>query len=188
VVLMGPSGCGKSTLLNLLGGLDQATEGRIWIKGQPLENRNDLDRYRASEIGFVFQSFNLLTALNALENVEVPMLGNGMSNKQRTCRAQELLHEVGLDDKWNVSPRELSMGEQQRVAIARALANMPSIILADEPTGNLDSATTEDVLRLFVKLHQALHITFLIATHDLQVASHARAVLYMKDGMIVEGK
>jgi len=185
VALMGPSGCGKSTLLHLLAALDMPTAGSIIVNGRDLRSAGN-DRFRRMEIGLVFQLHNLLPNLNALENVQIPMFGTGVNRAQRLTRARELLDEMGLSDKEKMTPPRLSGGERQRLAIARALANNPSIILADEPTGNLDSAAVDRLLALFRGIRDEHHVTILLATHDTHVASAADRIVYMTDGRIVE--
>jgi putative ABC transport system ATP-binding protein len=185
LALMGPSGCGKSTLLHLLAALDNPTEGRIIVNGRDLRSAGN-DRYRRMEIGLVFQLHNLLPNLNALENVQIPMFGTGMGHAERMKRARQLLDEMGLLEKGKMTPPRLSGGERQRLAIARALANDPSIILADEPTGNLDSAAVDRLLALFRGVRDEHQVTILLATHDTHVASAADRIVHMKDGRIVE--
>jgi len=185
VALMGPSGCGKSTLLHLLAALDMPTAGRITVNGRDLRSAGN-DRYRRMEIGLVFQLHNLLPNLNALENVQIPMFGTGMGHAERLKRARDLLDEMGLRDKEKMTPPRLSGGERQRLAIARALANNPSIILADEPTGNLDSAAVDRLLTLFRGVRDEHQVTILLATHDTHVASTADRLVHMRDGRIVE--
>ena len=185
VALMGPSGCGKSTLLHLLAALDMPTSGRIVVNGRDLRSAGN-DRFRRCEIGLVFQLHNLLTHLTALENVQIPMFGTGVNHAARLARAKMLLKEMGLSDKEKMIPPRLSGGERQRLAIARALANDPAIILADEPTGSLDSAAVERVLELFRGVRREHGVTILLATHDTHVASAADRMLYMRDGRIVE--
>jgi putative ABC transport system ATP-binding protein len=185
LALMGPSGCGKSTLLHLLAALDNPTTGRIIVNGRDLRSAGN-DRYRRMEIGLVFQLHNLLPNLNALENVQIPMFGTGMGHAERMKRARQLLDEMGLLEKGKMTPPRLSGGERQRLAIARALANDPSIILADEPTGNLDSAAVDRLLALFRGVRDEHQVTILLATHDTHVASAADRIVHMKDGRIVE--
>jgi ABC-type lipoprotein export system ATPase subunit len=185
VALMGPSGCGKSTLLHLLAALDHPTAGRIVVNGRDLRSAGN-DRYRRMEIGLVFQLHNLLPNLNALENVQIPMFGTGANHTQRLKRARELLDEMGLSQKEKMDPPRLSGGERQRLAIARALANDPSIILADEPTGNLDSAAVDHLLTLFRGVRDEHGVTIVLATHDTHVASAADRIVRMKDGRVVE--
>lgn len=185
LTVMGPSGSGKSTLLNLLGALDRPTEGRIYIRGQDMTTVKALDRFRAQTVGFIFQLHNLIPTLNALENVEVPMMGQPLSRKQRRQRARELLALVGLSDREHHLPGQLSGGQRQRVAVARALANQPALVLADEPTGNLDSQSGAEVIALMRKLNRELGVTFIIVTHDHAVARQTHRVLVMQDGRIV---
>ena len=186
VALMGPSGSGKSTLLNILGGLDRPSEGEIYFEGRPLGKMRSLDRYRAQELGFVFQSFHLLPVLTALENVQIPMFETGMSAGRRAQQARGLLAVVGMGARAGHLPQRLSVGERQRVAIARALANDPVIILADEPTGNLDSASAVGVFELFARLHTERGVTLVVVTHDLALAARAERVVRMQDGRVVE--
>jgi len=187
VSIMGPSGCGKTTLLNLISGLDKATNGEIIVDGHYVTSMSDseLTRFRLIKMGIIFQSYNLIPTLTALENVELPMSIAGASHNQRRERAESLLDEVGLSQKFNHMPYELSGGEQQRVAIARALANSPAIVLADEPTGNLDSKTSREVVSLMRRLNEEERQTFIIVTHDQQVAEAADRVIQMKDGVII---
>lgn len=187
VAIMGPSGSGKSTLMNLMGCLDKPTSGTISINGTDVSRLNDrqLARLRGSQIGFVFQTFNLIPRIDALANVMLPMtFANKIPPKQRRRRAQELLESVGLGGRMHHLPSELSGGERQRVAIARALANDPKIILADEPTGNLDTKTGKTILDLFLELNRQGR-TIVVVTHDAAVASYARRVLHLLDGKIV---
>jgi len=185
IAIMGPSGCGKSTLLNLLGGLDRPTEGEIYFRGTPL-SRIDRDQYRAREIGFVFQSFYVLSTLSAVENVQVPMFETTLGHRQRVERAEALIEQVGLAHRRNHRPMQLSVGERQRVAIARALANEPSLLLADEPTGNLDSRSQNEVLQLLDDLRQRQGLTLIIITHSPEVAAAAQRVIRMRDGRVLE--
>ena len=191
VALVGPSGSGKSTLLNLVGGLDRPTAGEIWVWSGSGGGENiasaparRLVLHRRERVGFIFQSFNLLPHRTALENVEVPLTIAGLPKAERRERARQLLERVGLGARTTHRPNELSGGEQQRVAIARSLANEPSILLADEPTGNLDSATGEEVLRLLLELN-AGGLTLIIVTHDMNVASVAHRIVRLRDGKIV---
>lgn len=186
VALVGPSGSGKSTLLNLVGGLDRPTSGEIWVDGENIATASAkrLVEHRKNRIGFVFQSFNLLAYRSAIENVEVPMMLADMSRPARRQRAAELLGRMGLGARMDHRPSQLSGGEQQRVAIARALANNPSILLADEPTGNLDSATGTEVMHLLQSLN-AEGLTLIIVTHDMNVAAYANRVVRLRDGKIV---
>lgn len=186
VAVMGPSGCGKSTLLNMLGALDQPTEGEVWVAGENLAHLPNVDLFRARTVGFVFQLHNLLPTLTALENVEVPMQGQPGGRKQHRERAEFILGLVNLGDRLGALPSQLSGGQRQRVAVARALANNPSLILADEPTGSLDSQSGEEVLALMAELNQSQGTTFVIVTHDRRVAQATQRILRMKDGRIVE--
>ena len=187
VAIVGPSGCGKSTLLYLLGGLERPTAGTLWLAGEQLDHMPEagLARLRRHAVGFVFQAFHLVDELTALENVELPALLAGASPKGARRRAMELLEEVGLSDRSRHLPSELSGGQRQRVAIARALANEPMVVLADEPTGNLDSAATAEVLRLFDRLH-ANGQTLVIVTHDERIAATADRLISMRDGAFVD--
>ncbi|MFN2297920.1 MAG: ABC transporter ATP-binding protein [Anaerolineales bacterium] len=183
VAVMGPSGSGKSTLLNVLGGLDRPTSGTIRMEGREITamDQDALCRYRRDRVGFIFQSFQLLATMTALDNVAFPMVFRGIPSRDRAERALELLTEMGLADRAHHKPSELSGGEQQRVAIARSLANAPDLLLADEPTGNLDSTTGLEVMRLLKRLHQAGH-TLIVVTHDERIARHAERILRMLDG------
>lgn len=185
VAIMGPSGSGKSTLMNLLGCLDTPTEGRYYLNGKLVSELSDdeLAAIRNKEIGFVFQIFNLLPRATALQNVELPLIYNGTPAAERRRRALEALRQVELEDRINHRPNELSGGQRQRVAIARALVNNPSIILADEPTGNLDSATGAEILGLFDNLHRRGH-TIIIVTHEADVAAHAERLIRLRDGKV----
>ena len=185
VAIMGPSGCGKSTLLHLLGGLDRPTGGEIYFRGTPL-SRIDRDQYRARQIGFVFQSFHVLSTLSAVENVQVPMFETRLSRQQRVERAEALIEQVGLTHRRNHRPIHLSVGERQRVAIARALANEPTLLLADEPTGNLDSRSQNEILQLLDDLRQRQGLTLIIITHSPEVAAAAQRVIRMRDGRVLE--
>jgi ABC-type lipoprotein export system ATPase subunit len=184
VAITGPSGCGKSSLLHLLGGLDRPTQGEVYYRGQPL-SRWDLDAFHAREIGFVFQSFYLMPTLKAIENVQIPMFEGQWSRHKRERRADELLGEVGISHRRNHRPAQLSVGERQRVAIARALANDPALLLADEPTGNLDSKSQDEILRLLEQLRERRHLTMVIVTHSPDVAQAADRRIAMKDGQLV---
>jgi len=183
--IMGPSGSGKSTLMNLLGCLDTPTAGEYWLNGQKVSELSDdeLARIRNKEIGFVFQTFNLLPRATSLHNVELPLIYGGVSAKERRARAEDSLAKVGLSDRMHHRPNELSGGQRQRVAIARALVNNPSIILADEPTGNLDSTTSHEIMDVFTSLHQAGQTVILI-THERDIAAYARRQIHLKDGLI----
>lgn len=185
--IMGPSGSGKTTLLNLIGALDRPTEGKVLIKGTDISKLSDdeLAGLRNREIGFVFQFFNLVARMSGLKNVEFPMAFAGVSKEARKRRATELLERVGLVDRLDHKPTELSGGEQQRVAIARALVNNPSVVLCDEPTGNVDSKTGEEVMEILRKLNTEQHQTFVIVTHDPLVAKSVDRIAHMQDGMIV---
>jgi ABC-type lipoprotein export system ATPase subunit len=185
VAVMGPSGSGKSTLLNMLGALDLPTEGKVLVNGQDLAKVRDLDTFRARTVGFVFQLHNLIPTLNARENVEVPMMGQSLGRAQRRKRSKELLDLVGLPDRMRHLPNQLSGGQRQRVAIARSLANEPAVVLADEPTGNLDSQSGGEIIGLMRRLNKELNMTFIIVTHDLAVARQTHRVLVMQDGHIV---
>ena len=173
VAIMGPSGCGKSTLLYLLGGLDRPTSGEIYFRGTAL-SMLDRDQYRAREIGFVFQSFHVLSTLTAVENVQVPMFETALGRRQRIERTEALIEQVGLAHRRNHRPMHLSVGERQRVAIARALANEPTLLLADEPTGNLDSRSQDEILQLLGDLRQRQSLTLIIITHSAEVAAAAQ--------------
>ena len=185
VSVMGPSGCGKSTLLNMLGALDKPTSGDVIINGQSLARLRDVDSFRARTVGFIFQLHNLIPTLSALENVQVPMQGQKLSAGQRHMRASELLALVGMRDRQHHLPSQLSGGQRQKVAIARALANQPAILLADEPTGNLDSQSGDEVMNLLQDLHTRQRMTILVVTHDMTIARRTQRVLVMKDGQIV---
>jgi putative ABC transport system ATP-binding protein len=185
--IMGASGSGKSTLMNVIGCLDSPTAGRYWLNGRLVSSMNDrqLARARNQEIGFVFQTFNLLPRMTALGNVEVPLVYSGLKRRERLARARHALETVGLSDRVLHRPSEMSGGQRQRVAIARALVTRPSILLADEPTGNLDSATGKEIMTLFDTLHAAGH-TLIIVTHELDIANHARRIIRLSDGRIIE--
>lgn len=183
--LMGPSGSGKSTLMNLLGCLDSPTSGSYLLNGNDVSNMGDaeLAEVRNKEIGFVFQTFNLLPRLSALENVALPMIYSGVSKSKRLDRASDVLNMVGLGDRMSHKPNELSGGQRQRVAIARALVNNPSIILADEPTGNLDSKTSDEIMKILEEIH-AQGNTIILVTHEPDVSLHAHRIVRLKDGQI----
>ena len=182
-VIMGPSGSGKSTLLNILGGLDRPSSGTITVDGRPITSldQDALCRYRRERVGFIFQSFQLVATMTALDNVAFPMVFAGVPPRERQSRAEQLLASVGLAERRSHKPSELSGGEQQRVAIARSLANSPDLLLADEPTGNLDSNTGAEVMDLLRRLHQDGH-TIIVVTHDERIAQYAQRVLRMLDG------
>jgi len=184
VALTGPSGSGKSTLLHLLAALDEPTSGEIVVNGRKISDISNISEYRRREVGLVFQLHNLLPNLNAVQNVEIAMLGAGISHRESSERAHELLADVGLTARETLRPPELSGGERQRVAIARALANGPSILLADEPTGSLDSSSATSVLELFARIRNDRKLTILLVTHDAQVASAADRVITLKDGRV----
>jgi ABC-type lipoprotein export system ATPase subunit len=186
VAITGPSGCGKSTLLHLLGGLDRPTSGQVRFEGAPL-SALDLDAYRARRVGFIFQSFHLLPTLSALENVQVPMFEAPWPRSERTGRARRLLGDVGLSHRLRHLPNRLSVGERQRLAIARALANEPTLLLADEPTGNLDSVAQAEVLDLLARLRREKSLTLVVVTHSPEVAAWADRVVKLRDGRIVDG-
>ncbi|MFH0711262.1 MAG: ABC transporter ATP-binding protein [Candidatus Aenigmatarchaeota archaeon] len=188
VSIMGPSGSGKSTLLNMIGALDKPSSGKVFIDGIDLSklSENEITRTRGKKIGFVFQVFNLYSTLNALENVELPMMILEKDKVARKKRAMELLESVGLKDRAEHLPSQLSGGERQRVAIARAMANDPSFILADEPTGNLDSKSGSEIMEIFTKLNEKGR-TVLIVTHDTNIASHSKHIIKVKDGRILKG-
>lgn len=183
--IMGPSGSGKSTLMNLLGCLDTPSEGEYWLNGHAVSTLNDdeLAQVRNKEVGFVFQSFHLLPRYSALDNVQLPLVYSNIAREERLERAKRALEQVDLTDRIHHRPNELSGGQRQRVAIARALINQPSILLADEPTGNLDSTTGREILNLFEHLHTTGH-TIILVTHDPEVASHANRIIRLRDGKV----
>lgn len=186
VAIMGPSGCGKTTLLNCLSGLDDISSGEIIVEGMPIHTLSDRARtdYRARRMGFVFQAFNLLPVLSASENVELPLLVSGTRSTEARRRAAEALDLVGLGDQLHRRPLELSGGQQQRVAIARALVNDPALVWADEPTGNLDSETTADIMDLLERLNRENSTTFILVTHTPEVGQRADRIVHMRDGLI----
>jgi len=190
VAIMGASGSGKSTFMNIIGFLDQPTSGQYLLEGINGENlsRDELAEIRNRKIGFVFQGFNLLSRTSALENVELPLVYSGASPSQRKEMAQKALSEVGLKGREHHHPSQLSGGEQQRVAIARALVNQPAILLADEPTGNLDSKTSEEIMGIFQRLNQDLGITIIMITHEADIASFAKRNILFRDGKIVDDR
>lgn len=184
LAVMGPSGSGKSTLLNVIGALDRPTSGQVFVNGQNLAQIRNIDRFRAHTVGFIFQLHNLLPTMTALENVEVPMIGQ-LGRRARRKRAQELLELTGLSDRMHHLPNQLSGGQRQRVAVARALANNPPLVLADEPTGSLDTVSGQELLKLLRDLNQSQGTTFVLVTHDPAVARQTRRVIVMADGRIV---
>lgn len=187
VSIVGTSGSGKSTLLNLVGGLMKPTDGKVYVKGEDLTgmNENQLALFRRQYIGFVFQSFNLVNMLTALENVELPLVFSNVSSRERERKVRTLLTDFGLEDRLDHKPTELSGGQQQRVSIARAIINNPEIILADEPTGNLDSKTSQEIMEVLYALNRKGQ-TFLIVTHDMDVAHYGNRIVYLSDGQIAE--
>ena len=185
VTVMGPSGSGKSTLLNMVGALDRPTEGTVRVGGEDLQEVRDLDTFRARKVGFIFQLHNLIPTLTARENVEVPMMGQPIGRGERKKRARSLLEMVGLGHRLSHLPNQLSGGQRQRVAVARALANEPAIVLADEPTGDLDTESGGEVIDLMKHLNEDLGTTFIVVTHDPAVSRETERVLIMRDGQIV---
>jgi putative ABC transport system ATP-binding protein len=185
VAIMGPSGSGKSTMMNILGCLDTPSGGEYWLNGHEVSQLNDdaLARVRNREIGFVFQTFNLLPRATALHNVELPLVYAGLRARERRARAEAAFEQVGLGQRMHHRPNELSGGQRQRVAIARALVNQPSILLADEPTGNLDSVTSEEIMRVFGELHAAGQ-TIIMVTHEAEIAAHAARMVVLRDGQV----
>ena len=185
VAVMGPSGSGKSTLLNMIGALDRPTEGRVLVGGEDLADVRNLDAFRSRTVGFIFQLHNLIPTLNARENVEVPMVSRSWGRHKRRERSEALLDMVGLADRMKHLPNQLSGGQRQRVAIARALANEPALVLADEPTGDLDTESGASVMELMHRLNEELGTTFIVVTHDPAVARQTDRILIMRDGRIV---
>lgn len=185
VALMGPSGSGKSTLMNIIGCLDTPTKGNYWLNNKEVSQMSDIDlsKVRNDEIGFVFQTFNLLNRLTSLENVALPLVYAGISLKERTERAADTLNKVSLGNRLDHKPNELSGGQRQRVAVARALINNPSLLLADEPTGNLDTQTSHEIMVLFEEIH-ALGNTIVLVTHEEDIAKHAKKIVRLRDGLI----
>ncbi|MGB1587181.1 MAG: ABC transporter ATP-binding protein [Poseidonia sp.] len=189
VAVMGPSGCGKTTLLNILSGIDEPSAGMVNVNGQPLYGISDNERtdLRGSQFGFIFQDFNLLPVLSAVENVELPLLLQGVAAQEARATAMKALVRVGLGDRFEHRPAELSGGQQQRVAVARAIVHSPSIILCDEPTGNLDTATSSEVMALLQAMNRDEGTTFLIVTHDETIAQGCQRTITMQDGVVVDG-
>ena len=190
VVIVGPSGSGKSTLMNQVGILDMPTKGKVYFKGKDLTelSESDLAQLRGMKIGFVFQQFNLINTLTALENVTLPTIFQNVGEETRTNKAKELLNKVGLGDRMDHRPNELSGGQQQRVAIARALVNDPEIILADEPTGNLDSKSGHQVMEMLTRFHKKDRKTIILVTHDVDLVKYSEKTIYLKDGEVVKIK
>jgi len=187
VAIVGPSGSGKTTIMSLVGALDLASQGEIFLDGQDIEHleESELAQIRGKKVGFIFQTFNLIPTLTAKENVMLPMIFHGYSREEREERGSRLLKEVGLEDRMEHFPTELSGGQRQRVAIARALANDPEVILADEPTGNLDSKTGKEIIEMFIKLNKEGK-TIIVVTHDLEIAKKAKRIIRLRDGKIVK--
>ncbi|RLG11088.1 lipoprotein-releasing system ATP-binding protein LolD [Candidatus Pacearchaeota archaeon] len=188
IIILGKSGSGKSTLMNMIGALDSPTHGKIFLNGKDIFHFNEsaLAQLRGQKIGFVFQQFNLMPILNASQNVSLPMMFQNIPSNERENRGKELLKLVGLENRMNHKPAELSGGEQQRVAVARSLANDPEVILADEPTGNLDSKTGRQIMELLKKLHEKKKKTIILVTHDINLIKYAHRTIYLKDGMIIK--
>lgn len=186
--IVGTSGSGKSTLLNMLAGLEKPTKGEIIIAGEHIENKSEsqLVKFRRKHIGFIFQSYNLMGTMNAVENVALPLVFQGVSKKERMKRARKMVHLVGLDKHWKHKPNQMSGGQQQRVGVARALVVEPNIIFADEPTGNLDSATSEEIMALMRRVVEEKQQTLIMVTHDNQLAEYADKIIRIKDGKIIE--
>jgi putative ABC transport system ATP-binding protein len=190
VVILGKSGSGKSTMMNMVGALDTPTKGSIYLDGKDVStfSESDLAQLRGKKIGFIFQQFNLMNVLDAVQNVALPMTFLNVPSGQREQRAKKLLEMVGLGERINHQPKQLSGGEQQRVAIARALANDPEVILADEPTGNLDSRTGKQIMALIEKLHKEKKKTIILVTHDVNLVQYAHRVIYLQDGKVIKEK
>jgi putative ABC transport system ATP-binding protein len=188
IAVMGPSGSGKSTLLNLIGGLDKPTAGDIFFDGVSLSQPGQIDMLRINKIGFVFQAFHLLPTLSASENVQIPMFESPLSAAARSRRAALLLAEVGMSHRADHLPTQLSGGERQRVAIARALANDPMVLLADEPTGNLDTVTGQEILNLFGRMHKERNLTIILVTHSPEIAGQAERLIRLRDGKVIEDR
>ncbi|MFC2018187.1 ABC transporter ATP-binding protein [Chloroflexota bacterium] len=186
VSIVGQSGSGKTTLLNILGALDNPTQGKVFINGLDLSKVKNMNRFRAEKVGFIFQLHNLIPTLSAYENVQLPMLAVKMDSGQRKMRAMEMLEMVGLKDKLYHIPTMLSGGERQRVAIARALTNKPPLVLGDEPTGNLDAGTGEEVTQLMFELNRQVGTTFIIATHDMKIVKKTERIIHLDNGRIVD--
>jgi ABC-type lipoprotein export system ATPase subunit len=188
VAVMGPSGCGKTTLLNCLSSIDEISAGEVWIAGRRISQMSDNEKtdFRAMKMGFIFQNYNLLPVLRSVENVELPLLVRGENPKVARKKALDILAAVGLEEEATKKPAELSGGQQQRVSIARALVNDPDIVFGDEPTGNLDSETTGEVIDLMKRLHREKHLTFIIVTHDSTVGNSTERVLMMRNGQILK--
>jgi putative ABC transport system ATP-binding protein len=184
VAITGPSGSGKSTLLHMLGGLDSPTTGEVLFRNVSLGSAIDLDTYRSRNVGFIFQAFHLMPTLRAIENVQVPMLGLNRSGFNRAARARDLLKEMGLEDRMEQYPNQLSAGERQRVAIARALANHPDILLADEPTGNLDSVNSARIMEILIGIQQKRGMTLIVVTHENEIAHAAARQIRIRDGKV----
>lgn len=187
VAIMGPSGSGKSTLMNMIGCLDSPDAGEYWLNGRLVSEMkdNELARVRNQEVGFIFQTFNLLARADALHNVELPLIYSGMRRRERITRAKDALERVGLAERMHHRPSEMSGGQRQRVAVARALVTEPSILLADEPTGNLDSTTSHEIMELFRELHEGGH-TIIVVTHEADIAENAHRTVLLRDGAIAE--
>jgi ABC-type lipoprotein export system ATPase subunit len=188
LAIIGPSGCGKTTLLQMLGALDRPTSGTLLYRGESIPDLPDPSAYRAREIGFIFQAFHLLPTFTALENVQIPMFETKLAPSDRKDRAATLLRSVGLGHRLSHFPAKLSGGERQRVAIARSLANSPSVLLADEPTGNLDSENSRLILELIARLHQEQNMTLVLVTHDMRIAERASRIVEMIDGRVVSDR